>query len=557
MHDDDAQFLLDEYLSALHAGRAPDRAALLARRPDLAAALDCLEMLDRLAPPATAPEPAPSDAATLPGRSLTMSGERVGKYVIERELGRGGMGVVYLARDTEMNRLVALKMILAGSMAGEEYLRRFQAEVRASAQLDHEGIVRVYDSGEFNGLPYLAMQYIAGPTLSEYLRRYRTDLDLAVRCAIRLARTVAYLHAHQVVHRDLKPANVLLQLAPGSPGDAREFPPASRGLYDVKISDFGLAKMLAEDSGATRSGAIMGTPSYMAPEQARGESRSVGPAADVYALGAILYELLTHRPPFVGETSMATLMQVMGSEPISPRRLNPAIHRDLEAVCLKCLEKSPEARFASAAEVADALERHLKGEDVPSARPTPRQMAERWVRRNPALASRLAILVTCALVLLGNTVLGGSRIYSKSFGALKLEHLGLVFAGWLGMSWLFQRLVRRQRGLEIVPYVWAAFDVGILTITLLLTDSLVSPIDIGYPLLIAASGLWLRERLVWFTSACCNLGYFGATLILLSVSHREQVHRHVIFLAGMVTLTFLILHQVRRFTALSRYYEGK
>src|SRR5260221_6049951 len=192
------------------------------------------------------------------------------------------MGVVYLARDTEMNRRVALKMILAGNLASADYLHRFQSEVRASAQLDHEGIVRVYDSGAFNGLPYLAMQYVAGPSLAEYFRAHRPDADSAVRLLIQLARTVAYLHAHRVVHRDLKPANILLVSGRVVSGDSSEQLTAHHlplTTHQPKVTDFGLAKLLEEDTAATRSGAIVGTPSYMAPEQARGDSRSVGPAA--------------------------------------------------------------------------------------------------------------------------------------------------------------------------------------------------------------------------------------------------------------------------------------
>jgi serine/threonine-protein kinase len=430
-------------------------------------------------------------------------------------------------------------MILAGSMASAEYLQRFQSEVRASARIDHEGIARVYDTGAFNGLPYLAMQYVEGPSLADYLRSHHPEADWSVRCVIQLARTVAYLHSQGIVHRDLKPANILIAQA------------------GPKITDFGLAKLLEEDCAATRSGAIVGTPNYMAPEQARGDSRSVGPAADIHALGAILYELLVGQPPFARETSMATLLDVMGSEPVPPRRRKPAIHPDLDAICLKCLEKAPERRFASASELADALERHLRGEDVPQARLNPLQKTSRWFRRNPALASRLAILVVCVLILYSRFALLGGGIYGKKNAGVTLRHLTLIFAVWIGLSWLFQRFLRQSRGLAIVPYVWAVVDVGILTAILLFTDSLVSPIDIGYPLLVAASGLWLRESLVWFTLGCAVAGYGGATVIMYTTGYDQQLHRHVIFLAGLVTLAFLVLHFVQRFRALSRFYDRK
>src|SRR5262249_44570097 len=283
------------------------------------------------------------------------------------------------------------------------------------------------------------------------------------------------------------------------------------------------------------------------------ESRSVGPAADIYALGAIFYELLTGQPPFTGDTALSTLMQVMGNEPMSPRRIKPELHRDLDAICLKCLEKSPERRFASAAELAEALERHLKGEDVPSARLTPGQAISRWVRRNPALASRIAILVICVAILYTKSAITGSDSYGKLVARLRLWHLTLIFGVWLALSWLFQHLIRYPRGLVIVPYIWAAVDVSILTATLLLTDSIVSPIDIGYPLLIAAAGLWLRPRLVWFTLGCTMVAYAGSTLMIWSRGDDEQLHRHVIFLAGLVTMAFLVNYQVQRFRALSRF----
>jgi eukaryotic-like serine/threonine-protein kinase len=533
--DPQVQQWLDAYLEDLHAGRTPDREAILRTRPDLSSALDCLDALNRMAPPGPADE-----AATLPPTTFAEAGRRIGKYEIERELGRGGMGVVFLARDCDMDRRVALKMILSGDITSSESLYRFQSEVRASAQLDHEGIVRVFDSGEFNGLPYLAMQFIDGPSLAEVLKKSRPDRDWAVRCALQLARAVEYLHSRGIVHRDLKPGNVLL---------ADSIP---------KITDFGLAKLLSEDSAITRSGVIAGTPSYMSPEQARGESRSVGPAADIHALGAILYEMLTGRPPFSGDSSLDTLLQVLSSEPTPPRKLDSSIPSDLEAICLKCLEKSPERRFASAAQLVDSLERHLKGEDVPAARLSPWQAFSRWVRRNPSLSARLAILAACGMILLIRANGKFDHVFSRTYASVHLYHLWMIFAFWLGLSWLFQRLVRNQRLAAAVPYIWAAFDVTILSSTLLATDSLESPIDVGFPLLIGASGLWLRERLVWFTTGMASLAYGVATVLMYVFGPpNEQLHRHAIFLAGLATMGYLVAYQVERFRALSRYYEGR
>ncbi len=509
------------------------------RAPDLASALDCLEALNRIAPAPTSPD----DVATLAHLPLSEPGRRIGKFEIENELGRGGMGVVYLVRDIELNRRVALKMILAGNLASADYLQRFQSEVRASAQLDHDGIVRVYDSGEFNGLPFLAMQFVEGPSLSDHLKRGRPNRDWAVHCALKLARTVEYLHSKGIVHRDLKPGNILL-----SGGDAECNP---------KVTDFGLAKLLQEDSAATRSGAIVGTPCYMAPEQARGDSRHVGPPADIYALGAILYELLTGRPPFTGDTSLATLLQVLGSEPIPPRKIDPAIPADLEAICLKCLEKSPERRFASAGQLADSLERFLKGEDVPAARLTSWQKLTRWARRNPNLAARIAILIACGLILFIRADAVGDHPFSMTFQNIRLYHLWMIFGVWLGLSWFCQRLVRLNRAVTVIPYAWTSIDIMILSSTLLLTDSLVSPIDVGFPLLIGAAGLWLREKLVWFTTIFTSVAYGVGTFAMMEHGYHEQLHRHVIFLAGLITMGYVVAYQVRRFRALSRYYEGR
>jgi serine/threonine-protein kinase len=233
------------------------------------------------------------------------------------------------------------------------------------------------------------------------------------------------------------------------------------------------------------------------------------------------------------------------------------VPRDLEAICLKCLEKNPERRFAGASELADALDRFLKGEDVPAARLSSHETARRWVRRNPALASRLAILATCVSVLCVTSAISGSFYYSKTLNHIHLGHLSIVFVVWLALSWVFQRFIRRERGIMSVPYVWAIADVAILTTTLVLTDSLLSPIDIGFPLLVAASGLWLRNSLVWFTVACAVIGYALGSAVLLAEGPIDQVHRNVIFIAGLVTLGFLVTNQVNRFRALSRYYEGR
>jgi serine/threonine-protein kinase len=325
----------------------------------------------------------------------------------------------------------------------------------------------------------------------------------------------------------------------------------------AKITDFGVAKILEEDSHATRTGMVVGTPGYMSTEQARGESRSVGPAADVYSLGAILYEMLTGRPPFVGETPLVVLLQVMSDEPLSPRRLNPKIPRDLEFICLKCLEKSPERRYASAAELALALELHLKGEILPVSRLTLWEDLTRLVRRMPAVAARVGILFLVIFVLILRAIQTGSDQFSITFPRFRLSYIVLVLGVWIGLSALFQRLLRTERGNRVVPYLWSSMEVVLLTTMLLVTDSFTSPIDIGYPLLIAAAGLWVRERLVWFTTLIAVLAYGFGSAVIIFLEAGENPHRHVIFIIGLSLMGYLVTYQVRRFRSLSRYYEGR
>jgi WD40 repeat protein len=301
-------------------------------------------------------------------------------YEVLGELGRGGMGVVYQARQVALNRVVALKMILSGAHAGAADVARFRAEAEAAARLQHPNIVQIYEVGQHQGLPYFSLEFCAGGSLAARLDGTPLPPRQAAELVTVLAHAVHAAHLAGVVHRDLKPANVLLA-ADNTP----------------KITDFGLAKRLDDAGGQTQSGTILGTPSYMAPEQAAGKSKAIGPAADVYALGAILYELLTGRPPFKAETPLDTVLQVLSDEPVPPGRLVPRLPRDVETVCLKCLRKEPGQRYAGADRLADDLEAYRDGRPI-AARPVGRvERAWRWCRRNQALAAAGA-LVALALV---------------------------------------------------------------------------------------------------------------------------------------------------------------
>ena len=291
---------------------------------------------------------------------------RFGDYELLAPLARGGMGMVYRARDLRLGREVALKMLVCGRLASEAALRRFRTEAEAAARLDHSNIVPIHEVGEHDGCPYFTMKLMEGGTLAQHLARFRGNPRSAAAVLVTLARAVHHGHQRGILHRDLKPANVLLD-----------------GSGQPHVADFGVARYLDKDAAHTHSGVVVGTPSYMAPEQAAGHSRSLTTAVDVYGLGTILYELLTGRPPFMAETSAQVLRLVLEAEPIPPRQLDGRIDRDLETLCLKCLEKDPERRYGSAEELAEELERYLRGEPIRS-RPMGRATrAWRWYRRHP------------------------------------------------------------------------------------------------------------------------------------------------------------------------------
>jgi WD40 repeat protein/tetratricopeptide (TPR) repeat protein len=305
-------------------------------------------------------------------------------YQIEGVLGRGGMGVVYKARHLALKRVVALKMILSGGHADEGERQRFRSEAEAVARLQHPHIVQVHEVGEHEGLPYAALEFVEGGTFARRLKRGPVPPREAAEVIATLAGAMHLAHSRNIVHRDLKPANILLD-ASGAP----------------KVTDFGLARQLDSDLGQTQTGTAVGTPSYMAPEQAAGDSKHVGPAADVYALGAILYECLTGRPPFQGTGAVATLDMVRNQEPVAPHLLRAGTPRDLETICLKCLRKEPEKRYASADALANDLRRWQRGEPI-RARPVP--LWERvllWARRRPALAALVVAVHVFLAALLG------------------------------------------------------------------------------------------------------------------------------------------------------------
>lgn len=348
--------LLTELTDQARRGQPVRFDAIVQLHPDLADELRPLWATAQLAeelgrsvaePPAVPPESPPS----LP-RSF-------GDYELLELLGQGGMGVVYRAWDQRLNRQVALKMILRGELATPVDLARFRAEAEATARLDHPHIVPVYEVGEHDGQSYFTMRYVAGTTLARRLAAGPLPPCEAAQLIAQISGAVYHAHQAGILHRDLKPANILLAIPPASSLTTDHWP---------LVTDFGLAKRVAGGEHLTQTGAILGTPSYMAPEQAFGTPGALGPASDVYSLGAMLYEMLTGRPPFQAATALDTLLLVRDQDLVRPRLLNPKVDPDLELICLKCLEKSPDLRYTSAAQLADSLETFLRGEPIPERR---------------------------------------------------------------------------------------------------------------------------------------------------------------------------------------------
>ena len=419
-------------------------------------------------------------------------------------------------------------MIRAGELATPEEVDRFLAEAQAAAGLEHPGIVPVYDVGAVQGRQYIAMRLIDGETLAKRLGRGPLPARQAALLVRKIATAAEFAHRHGVIHRDLKPANILL--------DERDEP---------MITDFGLAKRRESGKGLTLSGQILGTPAFMPPEQATGARQETNELADVYALGAILYALGTGSAPFEASNQVDLLLQVIDREPKLPRKRNRSIPRELERIILRCLEKDPARRFPSAAALATDLDHFLKDEPLETPPNDLVQFVRKWGRREPALVSHMCGIVS-VMVIVTMASLGYPLHYA-------VRHLGVLVV-WLAVSVGLQRLLNRRETAASARFLWSAADV--LFATLLLYNSFPprAPLFVAYPLLVAASGLFARVRLVVFTTWVALVG-FSTLIVLTHPEEPQKLHYCAVFAVGLLVTGLVVGIQVRRLRALNRYFE--
>ncbi len=540
--------VIARYVEAMEAGRPLDKGQLLQDyaylQPELGEFLEGDEhftataraVRDQLNTPNADSPSAIATTMHLPSEptgvssSLAMSPSmQFGDYTIEREIDRGGMGIVYKALHIHLGRTVALKLIRSGELASEEEIFRFRTEAEAAAALTHPGIVPIYEVGRINDLVFYTMAFIDGRSLAEISADGVMEPTEAMRIAHRLCLAMEYAHQNGVVHRDLKPANILIDNKSGQP----------------IIIDFGLAKQANRDSALTVTGQILGTPAYMAPEQAMGRSDG-GPASDVYSLGAILYSMCAGQPPFNGPTPFDVLLQVLDRDPPNPSKLNRAVSRELDYICRKALAKEPADRYPSAAAMASDLQHVLRGEPLDYPTTTLAERLDSWWRREPILVAHVwGIGVTTAIVTLAYFL----RAVPSSLFPYRLALLLL----WLFASYVLQNIVVRAKWRDRACLSWATVDVILYTSLIAFADPPKELLLIGYPMLIVASSLFYRIRFVIFMTCLCTIGF--VCLMFMPADRHWRIDFCAIFLSGMVVICMTLLATIRRIRGMTRLID--
>lgn len=515
---------LDEYLTAIQRKDHEEQQRLLALAPELARWADDLREIDDFAELLLREQPSDKQFSSIQTIQF-------GKYELRGELGRGGTGVVFEAYQVELDRTVALKMLTGSSFATRDQRRRFAQEAKLASRIRHPQIVTIHDVGELGGQPYFTMDLIQGTSLAASLRDGPMTVDRSVQVLILIAKAVGHLHANGVIHRDLKPSNVLLNHA-GQPC----------------LVDFGLARALDEFQDPTATGTILGTPSYMSPEQAAGRVREITQRSDVYSLGAILYEMLCGRPPFVGDSPFDTVMQVLEREPLPPSHWNRDLSKGLEQICLRCLEKSPEARYSSAQELAQDLERWNEGEYLAYDSRSPIVKLSRTIRRHPAAAYRLVGLLPTLLIVVLRTM-----IVPDSWSYYAPIVMGLSL--WIGLSliWEWQSLNPGRQ--SWTTYGFLLTDIVLLTMILHVGRAANVSFVTAYVLCILMAGLSLNRPLIWVAGTGCVVGFLS--LVVWSTDFKGW-HVPVIIVVLMLCCTFVTDFQVRRLSIWIRpKFDGK
>jgi len=517
---------LDELLRAMQNADTVRLANLLGEHPELREWQGVLADLHALGAQAAGTEDA---ASSLPQPPLSGEGQPFGRYLLHAEIGRGGMGVVYRAWQPDLARPVAVKMILSSRLARPEEVRRFYAEARLTARVRHPQIVSIFEAGEVGGQHFYAMEYIEGISLDRHAARRPMDVEEACRLMAPVIRAVGHLHREGILHRDLKPANLLLD---------------SHG--KLHVADFGLATLLHSDQRQTLSGTVLGTPAYMPPEQAEGRVRELTPQADIYSLGAILYELLAGRPLYEDESPARLLLQVIEREPQPVQRFNRKVPRSLWWVVRRSLEKTPEQRYRTADAFADDLERFLRGEPVEARSDAWSRELVRVARRHPPVTYRLMAIVA-ALAIVASRV----GFYPETLEYYTPVMVAIVAWGVLVVAWeaVWQRW---PVGRERISTAMTLSDVAVLTYIMEITGSVDGPVMSLYHIVISAAGLSLRRRRVWIAVSASLAAYAFLLTNPAAPGALREPHLSVLFALSLVVCGAIAAFHAKRLAVLQQ-----